>query len=171
MSSIRIRPRIRVFSNYSEDELITKYEKIIASGKYPLQAKFVAHHLFVKCELAKKSIWSPELTLDVVPNYLKDDDYAHQKEPTLVRGYISPSPSIWAFFVFSYVGFGLLFLGFLVYGTSQMMLDQPTQILWYALGSLLGIAAVFVASQIGQRLGEEQTNTLLKFVDDGLKQK
>lgn len=168
MSSIRIRPRIRAFSNYTEDELISKYEKIIDSGKYPFQAKFVTHHLFVKCESGKTSIWSPELTLDVVENYLKEDEHLNQQEPTLVKGYISPNPSVWAFFIFSYVGFGLLFLGSLVYGTSQMMLDQPTQMMWYVLGSLLGMVAVFIASQIGQRLGEEQTNLLLQFVDDGL---
>lgn len=168
MSSIRIRPRIREFSNYAENELITRYKNIIDSGKYPIQAKFVDHHLFVKCQSDKTSIWSPELTLDVVDNYLKDDEYSDHKEPTLVRGYISPSPSVWAFFVFSYVGLGLLFLGTLVYGTSQMMLDQPTETLWYSLGCLVLIAVVFIASQIGQRLGEDQAAKLLQFVRDGL---
>ncbi len=168
MYSIRIRPRIRAFSNYTVDEIITRYKKIIDSDKYPFQAKFVDRHLFVTCKSEQTSIWSPELTLDLDENYLKDDEFSDYKEPTLVKGYISPNPSVWAFFVFSYVGFGFLFLGFLVYGTSQMMLDQPTQILWYALGSLVLIAVVFIGSQIGQRLGEQQTDRLLQFVSEGL---
>lgn len=168
MSSIRIRPRIREFSNHTESKLISKYKAIIESDKYPFQAKFADQHIFVKCTSEKISIWSPELTLDVVENYMKDDEYTEHKEATLIKGYISPSPSVWAMFIFFYVGFGLMFLGFLVYGTSQMMLDQPTQMLWYALGSLLLIASVFIASQIGQRLGDDQTQMLLKFVNEGL---
>lgn len=168
MSSIRIRPRIREFSNYNEEEIITRYKSIIDSDKYPFQAQFVDHHLFVKCKSEKISIWSPELTLDVVENYMKDDEYSDHKEATLIKGYVSPNPSVWAMFLFSYVGFGLLFLGFLVYGTSQMMLNQPTQMLWYALASLLLIASVFIASQVGQRLGDGQTKMLLKFVKEGL---
>lgn len=168
MFSIRIRPRIREFTNLSQEAVIEKFNSIIDSNKYPFQAKFVEEHIFVRCKPDKTSIWSPELTLDVVENYMKDDDYTEHKEETLVRGYVSPNPSIWALFIFSYVGFGLMFLGFLVYGTSQMMLDQPTQMGWYALISLVLILAVFMASQIGQRLGEEQTNMFLKFVEEGI---
>lgn len=168
MFSIRIRPRIREFSYYAENELISRYKKIIDSEKFPFQAKFVDHHLFVKCQSTKTSFWSPELTLDVVENYLQHDEYTDHKEPTLVKGYISPNPSMWAFFIFSYVGFGLMFLAFLVYGTSQMMLDQPTQMGWYTLVSLILILSIFIASQIGQRLGDEQTKMLLQFVDEGL---
>jgi hypothetical protein len=168
MSSIRIRPRIREFSNYSETELIERYKEIIESGNYPFTAKFVDSHLFVKCKSGQINVWSPELTLDVVENPMKGDEHANHNEPTLIRGYISPNPSVWVFFIFSYVGFGLLLLGFFVYGTSQMMLDQPTEIMWYALGSLMMIVIVFIASQIGQRLGEDQTNKLLDFVSEGL---
>ncbi len=168
MFSIRIRPRIREFSNDAQEELILRYKNIIDSNKYPFQANFVGHHLFVKCKSDQTSIWSPELTLDVVENYMKDEEYTNHKEATMIKGYISPSPSVWAFFVFSYVAFGLLFLGFLVYGTSQMMLDQPTQMLWFSLASLVLIGMVFIASQIGQRLGEQQTNKMLEFVNEGL---
>ncbi len=168
MYSIRIRPRIREFSKNSQVGLIKRYQDLIDSGKYPFEAKILNYHLFVKFKHSQTSIWSPELTLDVVHNYLQNDEYAEQKEPTLVRGYISPNPSVWALFIFSYVGFGLMFLAFLVYGTSQMMLDQPTYMLWYALGSLVLILCVFVVSQIGQRLGEDQTDMLLKFVKEGL---
>lgn len=168
MSSIRIRPRIRQFSNFSEEELLNNYQQLLDSGKYPFTGRVVQHHLFVKCNSAKQHFWSPELTLEVVKNYMKDDEYSEHKEPTLVRGYVSPKPSIWTFFAFAYIGLGLLCLGFVVYGTSQMMLDQPTNMLWYALVCLVLIAGVFVATQIGQRLGEEQTQTLLKFVNEGL---
>ena len=168
MFSIRIRPRIREFSNYAESELISRYREIIESNQFPFHVKFVGQHLFVKYHSDKTGFWSPELTLDIVENYLLQEEHSDHKEPTLVKGYISPNPSMWALFIFSYVGFGLMFLGFLVYGTSQMMLDQPTQMGWYALSSLILIATVFVASQIGQRLGDEQTKLLLQFVHKGL---
>jgi len=171
MSSIRVRPRIREFSNDKDAEIITRYKSIIDSGKYPLQAEFVNQHLFVKCKPEITSIWSPELTLDVVENYRKDDEFSVHNGATLIKGYLSPNPSVWAFFIFSYVGFGLLFLGFLVYGTSQMMLDHPTQMGWYAVASLVLIAGVFVASQVGQRLGDAQTTILLDFVNEGLLKK
>lgn len=168
MSSIRIRPRIRQFSVHSEEEVLSNYQQLLDSGKYPFEGKVVQHHVFVKCTAEKQHFWSPELTLEIVRNYLMDGEYSDHKEPTLVRGYISPRPSIWTFFAFAYIGLGLLFLGFLVYGTSQMMLDLPTDMLWYALFCLVLAAGVFIATQIGQRLGEDQTKTLLKFVNDGL---
>lgn len=169
MSSIRIRPRIRLFSQLEEHTVLSNFESLLSTGKYPFVGKVVQHHLFVKCNAEKQHFWSPELTLEIVDNYLKDDVYANQPEPTLVRGYISPKPSLWTFFAFAYVGLGLLFLGFVVYGTSQMMLDQPTYMLWYALICLLLILGVFIATQIGQKLGEEQTKKLLDFVNEGLK--
>ena len=168
MSSIRIRPRIRAFSNEADEKIISRYKGIIESEKYPFRAQFVGQHIFVKCKSEKISIWSPELTLDIVENYMKDDEHTDHKETTLIKGYISPNPSVWMMFIFSYIGFGLLFLGFMVYGTSQMMLNQPTQMLWYALASLVLIASVFIASQVGQRLGEDQTKMLLQFVNEGL---
>lgn len=168
MSSIRIRPRIRQFSNLSKEEVLTKFQQLLDSGNYPFEGKIVQHHLFVKCNAEKQHFWSPELTLEVVKNYMQDDEYSEHKEPTLVRGYISPKPSIWTFFAFAYIGLGLLFLGFLVYGTSQMMLNQSTNMLWYALICLVLVAGVFIATQIGQRLGEEQTIKLLGFVNEGV---
>lgn len=168
MSSIRIRPRIRQFSNLSEEVVLNNYQQLLDSAKFDLSGRIVEHHAFVKFKPENQHFWSPELTLEVVRNYLQDDAYADHKEPTLIRGYVSPRPSLWTFFAFAYIGLGLLFLGFLVYGTSQMMLDQPTNMLWYALVCLLLCLGVFIATQIGQRLGEEQTNTLLEFVNEGL---
>ncbi len=168
MFSIRIRPRIREFTNHSKEEVIQKFKAIISSGKYPFQAKIIENHLVIKCQDEKQEFWSPELTLEVVDNYLKDDEFTDHKEQTILRGYISPKPSIWTFFIFAYVGLGLAFLSFVVYGTSQMMLDLPTNLVWYSFGCIVGIIGVFIASQIGQRLGDKQTEALLQFVKDGL---
>ncbi|MCF6359826.1 MAG: hypothetical protein L3J29_03595 [Cyclobacteriaceae bacterium] len=170
MFSIRIRPRIREFTNLSKESVIANYKSIIDSDKNSFKAKIIEHHLVVKFIDSKQHFWSPELTLEVVENYRKDDEYTAHKEQTLIRGYISPKPSIWTFFVFAYVGLGLVFLGLLVYGTSQMMLDQPTNLVWYALGCLLAIVAVFIASQFGQKLGDSQTLLLLQFVQKGARQ-
>lgn len=168
MFSIRIRPRIRKFTNFPQKAVIEKFKTIIDSNTYPFQANIVENHLFVTCKQKHASFWSPELTLEVVENYMKEDKYTDHKEETLLRGYISPKPAVWTFFIFAYIGLGLAFLGFLVYGTSKMMLNLPTHMLWYALGSLVLMTVVFIASQIGQRLGEAQTNTLLTFINEGI---
>ncbi len=170
MYSIRIRPRIREFTTLNVATVLQNINRIIASNTYPFQAKVVQHHLVVKCKEEAQAFWSPEMTLEVVENPLKGDAYAAHNEPTLVRGYISPKPSIWTFFIFAYVGLGLACLSFVVFGTSQMMLDQPTQMLWYALACLVGMVLVFIASQIGQKLGEKQTEVLLQFVKEVLKE-
>ncbi|MCB0497566.1 MAG: hypothetical protein KDC79_15590 [Cyclobacteriaceae bacterium] len=168
MSTIRLRPRIRLFSQLDEKTVVSKYKSILDSNNYPFEGKVVEHHIFIKFRQKEYHFWSPELTLEVVRNYLQDDAFSDQKEPTLIRGYISPRPSLWTFFAFAYIGLGLLFLGFIVYGTSQMMLDLPTNMLWYALICLIFLAGVFIATQIGQRLGDEQTNKLLEFVNEGI---
>ena len=168
MFSIRIRPRIREFTNNSIEAVIEKFRAIINSKKYPFQAKIVEHHLIIKYHHDEQEFWSPELTLEVVENPFKNDEFAEHTEHTLLRGYISPKPSIWTFFIFTYVGLGLACLSFVVYGTSQMMLDQPTNLLWYALGCVIGILAMFIASQVGQRLGDKQTEILVRMVKEAL---
>lgn len=166
MFSIRIRPRIKAFTNIPVDEVINNLNNIIASNTYPFQVKVVQHHLVVKCKA--EAFWSPEMTLEIVENPFKGDAHATHNEATMLRGYISPKPSIWTFFIFAYVGLGLACLSFIVFGTSQMMLDQPTNMLWYAGFSFLGIVLVFIASQIGQKLGDKQTQVLLQLLDDVL---
>ena len=168
MSSIRIRPKVREFTIQKEEELLDNYKKIIAARKYPFLTKISHQHLFVKFKNDQSHFWSPELSLEIIENYLKDDAYANQKEPTILKGYVSPSPSVWAMFIFTYTVLGLSILGFLVWGTSQMMLGQATNMLWYALMSLGLVVVVFIATQIGQRIAEDQTDLLMKFVNEGL---
>lgn len=100
MSSIRIRPRIRQFSNLSEEVVLNKYQQLLDSAKFDLSGRIVEHHAFVKFKPENQHFWSPELTLEVVRNYLQDDAYADHQEPTLICGYVSPRPSLWTFFCF-----------------------------------------------------------------------
>ncbi len=168
MTSIRIRPKVRNFSNHSEEVLIDNYRRILSSGNYPFRSKIAGHHISVTFKKEEIHFWTPELNLDIVRNYLQDDEYAEQKEPTLLRGYISPNPSVWAMFLFTYSIIGLSFLGFMVWGSSQMLLGQESMMYWYALVCVLLAILVFVSTQIGQKIAENQTALLLQFVDEGL---
>ena len=170
MTSIRIRPRIREFSNFSEEALLKNYEEIIAEDRYPFKSKIVQNHIFVSFMKEESHFWSPELTLEVIRNYLQDDEYAGQDERTLLRGNISPTPSVWALFLFSYGILSILCICFLIWGSSQYMLDQPSNMFWYSITCILLIGLVFITAQIGQKIAENQTEKLLEFVKEGLEQ-
>ena len=67
-------------------------------------------------------------------------------------------------FIFFYIAFGVLTLFGTVLGSSQQMLDQATDGYWYAILGGLGLVITFIASQIGQKMGEEQTNMYLNLI-------
>jgi hypothetical protein len=170
MTSIRIRPRIRGFSNTSEERLLKKYEEILAEDRYHFNYKIVQNHIFISFKKEESHFWSPELTLEVIRNYLQDDEYSGQNEPTLLRGNISPTPSLWALFLFSYGVLSILCICFLIWGSSQYMLGQPSNMFWYSLSCILLIGLIFITAQIGQKIAENQTEKLLEFVKEGLEQ-
>lgn len=165
MFSFRVRPRIKRYTNYPVDQVIECFTETMESKDYHLDGTILKNHVILKIPEDIHHYWSPELQLEVSTNYLKDDGYSDRQEDTIIRGFIGPKSTVWTMFMFFYIASGLLLLFGIILGSSQSMLNKPADGYWYALLGGLGAITTFIASQIGQKMGEEQTNMFLEFIE------
>jgi hypothetical protein len=165
MFSIRVRPRIKRFTNTPIDEVLDCFTDVLESNEFNLDGTLLKNHVIVKIPDEIHHYWSPELQLEVNDNHLQDDDYSDHREKTMIRGFIGPKSTVWTMFMFFYTVFGVLTLFGVVLGSSQQMLDQDATGYWYAILGGIGLVIAFLASQIGQRMGHEQTKILISLTD------
>jgi len=170
MLSFRVRPRIKRFSNYPVDAVLDCFHDALESNEFKLDSTILKNHVIVKIPEEIHHYWSPELQLEVSENYLKDDDYSNNNEETMIRGFIGPKSTVWTMFIFFYIAFGVLTLFGTVLGSSQQMLDQNADGYWYAILGGVGLATTFIASQIGQNMGNEQTEMFLRLINKAFDQ-
>ena len=169
MLSIRVRPRIRRFSTDSKEAILERYRELIDSKNFPVQGRVINQHVSIRMSANEQHFWSPELSLDVTDNHLQDLYVEAEGKATLIRGFVGPKSNVWTLFMFFYIAFGLVFVFATMWGGSEWMLDKPTYGFYYAGAALLAMLVTFIATQIGQKIGEEQTELLLKITESGLK--
>lgn len=165
MISIRVRPRIKLYSDRSIVHVIECFHDTVESKDFQLDGTFLKSSMIIKIPDEIIHYWSPELQLEVSENPLKDDEYTEHKEKTVIRGFVGPKSTVWTMFMFLYIAFGALLLGGVIYGSSQQMLDQEGTGYWFALLGGIGFLLTFIASQIGQKMGEEQTTIFLNLIE------
>ena len=95
MTSFRIRPRFKIESLYSCDEIKARIENKLATGNHPCYAEVSNHHIFLRVSPEEIHYWSPQLDLSC--------EAKEEGEGTLIRGLYGPHPHVWTFFMFSYL--------------------------------------------------------------------
>lgn len=145
--------------------MIECFHDTVESKEFQLEGTFLKSSINVKIPEEILHYWSPELQLEISENPFKDDEFTDHPEKTVVRGFIGPKSTVWTMFMFFYIAFGGLLLGGTIYGSSQQMLEMVATGYWYALLGGIGLLITFMASQIGQKMGEEQTTILLNLID------
>jgi len=161
MTSFRVRPRFKQLSTFTPDVLVDRFHRQLASCPTCLDGKVYKTHglLWVKPE--EQHYWSPQLQISFEPT----------DQGTWVRGMYGPHPSVWAAFVFGYsvTGLAMLFLG--IYGWVRYSLGHSAWMLWaMPVGALVWLT-MYLISQVGQKVGAEQTFTLHHFVEQVLDEK
>jgi len=145
--------------------VIECFHDAVESKEFQLDATFLKNNIIVKIPEEVHHYWSPELQLEVRQNPLKNEANTTHKEKTIIRGYIGPKSNVWTMFMFLYIAFGSLILGGVIYGSSQQMLDIPVTGYWYSLLGSMGLLLTFIASQIGQKMAEEESSILLNLIE------
>lgn len=114
----------------------------------------LAEHVEVTICDRDRHFWSPQLSLTA-------EDHP---DGVLLRGRIGPQPHVWTMFVALYavIGFSTLFA--LVFAASQWMVDQTLWALWSLPAAVVITALVYATAFVGQRLGADQTHTLMGFL-------
>ncbi len=160
MSELRLRPRYYFKAEESMAQLQAKIKFALAEAN-PLHLKYrsTKNHITVFFPPKEKHFWSPELDI----NFEKKG-----KNETFIRILISPSPSIWTFFMFIYTVGGLLISAGFAVGFSQYALKKSTWALFFIPAGAAIIALTYLAGQFGKYKAEKQLRELKDFFDAAL---
>jgi hypothetical protein len=115
-------------------------------------------HIILKIKKEAQHYWSPQLNLA-----LEEVD-----DGTLIRGRYEPHHNVWTLFILIYLALSILALFVFIFGASQWGLGLPAKILWLIPVLLAMAAGLYFVSQIGQKLGAEETFALHHFVEENL---
>ena len=109
-------------------------------------ATYLPGHLYIKIDPSHQHFWSPQLHLT----------FEEESEQVLVRGLYGPNPTVWALIFFGYVALGILSLFIGMWGFSRYSLGMDATVLWAI--PMFGVMALvlYIAGQMGQKLGAQQ---------------
>lgn len=160
MTSFRLRPRFQIQTDESEDTVISKLRSKLESENHPFDEVMMPDHYILKVRSEDQHYWSPQLNLKF--NRKEDDDIL------IISGRYEPHPNVWTLFMILYLAIAVLTLFIAVLGFSRMSLGLPAPILWIL--PVLAALAVFlyILTQLGQKLGAEQTFDLHHFFEGAM---
>jgi len=158
MANTKLRPKCRIVSKLSPDEILEKLGDKLTSGTSNYEGQVVQEHAFIRIPEKNQHYWSPELHVWA----------RKEEEETIVYGVIGPKPKIWTMFMFFYTGIltSAFFGG--SYGIIQVMLGMEAPFLWSIPLGILGVALVYGAAQYGQYKGKEQMEDLKIFLESSV---
>lgn len=159
MTSFRIRPRFRFVSNSSSVQIRSEIQEKLITTHQRFSAHFVEGHVIVKLKKEEEHFWSPQL------------DMVFENRPeggTLIRGLYGPNPNIWTLFVFLYGAVLLTMLFFAIYEGAQYNLGIIPFFSWTIPILICLEVLLYIVSQLGQKMGVEQTFALHHFLEDTL---
>lgn len=161
MSSFRIRPRFKIISNKTKEDIENKIKTQIRKPDSKCIAQQIPGFIILKIPEPERHFWSPELSLT----------FEEKENGTLIRGLYGPKPGIWSFFSFGYIGLAVFSFFAAIFGSAQLGLDQEAPILW-SLPVFVGIAlSIYLIAQFGQKVGVEQTFWLHHFFEETIGEK
>ncbi len=158
MTSFRIRPRFQAHSSLSAEELQQAIQQRLESHADCCSGMMVTNHVVLKIPTNQQHFWSPQLSL----NFEETD------EGTNISGLYGPNPNVWALFTFAYATIGILALFVTITGTSKMSLGRYAYELWSLPVFAIIAVILYVMSQVGQKLGAEETFTLHHFFEEAI---
>ena len=160
LPAYRVRPRFRVESPLSPEEVISRLKQgLKAPGETCSGHANVGFGTLIIPENLRH-YWSPQLTVSV--------EKLEEKEGSLIRGLYGPAPAVWTMFVFFYSFVGFALAAVLITGLSYLSLGMSGSILWWALVLAVVLFSLYLVSYFGQRLGHSQMEILHTFLEEKL---
>lgn len=156
MTSFRMRPRFEIATEDSADEFLQKIKVHLKQNDDPFDCSVMPGHFYLKVKKEDQHYWSPQLNLSF------DED----SDPLLIRGRYEPHPNVWTLFILLYLALSVLILFIGIIGLSRMSLGMSAKILWVVPVLALAAAVLYFVSQIGQKLGAEDTFSLHHFLEE-----
>ena len=156
MSSFRIRPRFRHFSELQTEEIIHRFRHALGRQEEEFLGTVLPEYLVIRIHPDKQHFWSPQLSLMLEP----------EENGTLIRGLYGPAPSVWTIWTLGYGALGVLSTFAAIFGFVQVNLGKPAPILWsLVIFAIVGLV-LYISAQMGQKLGAGQTFELHHFYEN-----
>ena len=158
MSSPNPRPSFCLPTDLSDDEVVRRLSESLAKSADQVSAKFKSHHGILTVVETERHFWSPWLHLEI-------------RETNGTRelfGRFSPHPSIWTGFVFTYLAMMVLTFFSVMIGVSQLLARQVAFGFWLIPVWLGVCVCLWIASQVGQRLAQDEMRLLKSLTEDAI---
>lgn len=128
---------------------------VVCAGECRCHGTMSGNHVELLIDAAERHFWSPWLSVDLLPD----------ADGTRIKCRYGPHPSLWTGIASLYAVLAFALLAGVVFGGTQLLLGyDPTGLI--AVPAALGLgAALYLGSQIGQRLGADQMQILDDFLD------
>ncbi len=160
MASFRIRPRFETTTTKTIEEIIDIVKSKLRHNTKHLHGEAFQDHITIKVNKDHRHYWSPQLAILL---YREPED-----KVTTIKGIYGPMPNVWTLFALSYLAIGVLTIFISIIGLSRMALGHTCSILWVVPVLLSVAAALYIISQMGQKLGASQTYAIHYFFQDAL---
>jgi hypothetical protein len=142
------------------EEIIVLVKEKLQTNTHHLHGQAMQDHITIRVNKTHRHYWSPQLSILM---YREPHD-----KVTTIKGVYGPMPNVWTLFALSYLAIGVLVTFISIIGFSQKALGYDAKILW-AIPILVGVAAaLYIISQMGQKLGAAQTYAMHYFFEDAI---
>lgn len=159
IKSLRSRPRFKVYTKASKEELIALIQKHLQLSHQTIGGYANKEFAMVRLRKEKDKYWAPQLQI----RWEKDEDHPQQ---IVVRGIIGPRPNIWTMFMFFYGFAGALVITLGTYAISEYIVKGESYWIWAVPLGLLIALVTYLAAKFGQKLAKGHLQILYQFVDD-----
>lgn len=154
----RIRPRIRVETEYTPDQLSALFRENLKQSASSIEGTVMSNFINIEPLKANQHFWSPQLAITIEKT----------EKGCLLRGLYGPKPSVWTMFVFFYSVIGFAALIVTMIGLSYWSLGKETTILWLVPVLILLFLSLYLVAYLGQKFGQKQMIYLHHFMEECL---
>ena len=155
MSSPRVRPRFEIEIDLEADRLMERVRERLPNCPHCTGVS-VGRHAELFVPEAEQRSWSPWLSITA----------DERSTGSLLRGRFAPHPNVWTLYLFIAFGLGFALLVGTTWGYAQWATDRPPWALATIPIAIFFGALLYLASQVGQKLGSEQMEHLRSALDE-----
>ncbi len=146
MSGLELRPRFKWRVSLAHATLTGRFSDFLSRHNNGCGEEVVGQHLTMCVPGEEQHYWSPQLSLEIIPD----------GENSLLKGHFGPRPAVWTMFMFFYMGIGFIGLMGLFWGMSQWSLKQPAWALWIVPAAVILEMVFYLIAQAGKKLAHAQ---------------
>jgi hypothetical protein len=163
MSTFRVRPKFEMTTSKTMEEIITLVKSRLLHNTHDLHGQAMHDHITIRVNKAQRHYWSPQLNVIM---YREPEDTV-----TRLVGVYGPMPNVWTLFTIVYLAIGVLTTFISIIGFSQKAMGHDSTILYIVPILLIIAVAMYIGSQMGQKLGAAQTYAIHYFFQDALEER